>query len=70
MLSTTPLQSRLLEQRSYVLRVWFNDDPANPWQALLERIADGDRHKFSNLDDLLAFLQDEIVPEQNERELA
>jgi hypothetical protein len=53
--------------RSYLLRLWLepNDPPA--WRAILESPINGERHGFSNLDDLFAFLEQETGQLEREK---
>jgi hypothetical protein len=54
--------------RSYLLRLWLEPDD-NPlrWRAMLESPGSGERHGFTNLETLFAFIQQET--ERIEQEL-
>lgn len=45
-----------VSQRSYLLRVWREDDQS-PWRASLQSIATGERRGFGNLEAMLDFLK-------------
>jgi hypothetical protein len=44
---------------SYLVRLWRSDD-ASPWRASLEDARTHERHAFSEADQLLAFLQEQM----------
>lgn len=44
--------------RSYMLRLW-KGHPDEPWQGELQNVVTGETHRFSGLDDVVAFLRDE-----------
>jgi hypothetical protein len=49
------------EYRSYLLRLWLesNDPPA--WRAILESPVNGERHGFSNLQELFKFVEQDAL---------
>jgi hypothetical protein len=56
--------------RSYLLRLWRDDQLGSAWRAMLENIAEpGQRHYFKDLESLTAFLlaeQDELPDTKGE----
>jgi hypothetical protein len=48
--------------RSYLLRIW-RDDAFSPWRALVQNPATGERHAFSSLAQLYAFLEHQAAAE-------
>jgi hypothetical protein len=52
------LAAELESHRSYVLRLW-KAHPDDPWQGELQHIVTGEIYRFSNLDEVVAFLRDE-----------
>ena len=47
---------------SYLLRVWLAGDRDQPhWRASLEDTHTGERRGFASLDDLFAFLREQVV---------
>ena len=57
--------------RSYLLRLWHENEPAAPWRVMLESINDpGQRHYFKDLKGLTAYLltQQEPAPEATKAE--
>ena len=45
------------DYRSYLLRLWREDDEDNGWRASLESSRTGERRGFARLDDLFGFLR-------------
>ena len=46
--------------RSYLLRLWHENEPGAPWRAMLESVNEsGGRHYFKDLESLMAFLSQE-----------
>lgn len=57
-----PLEPQTVQTReyhSYLLRLWQSGNAEPHWHAILERIADGERRGFANLDQLIAFLREQ-----------
>ena len=48
----------LESRRSYMLRLW-KINPDAPWQGELQHVVTGEIYRFSNLEDIVAFLRDE-----------
>jgi len=54
------------EYYSYLLRMWqVPDDGHLAWRVLLENIQTGEKHGFSCLEELMAFLGQDISSENN-----
>ena len=51
------VQNKHLEslRQSYLLRLWYHF-PSSDWHMLLQEI-DGEQHTFTNLDELMSFLE-------------
>ena len=48
--------------RSYLLRLWRVRDDGERWRIALERVEDGERHSFENLEALLDYLRQDCAP--------
>ncbi len=49
--------------RSYLLRLWHNNQPGAAWRIMLESVnKPGQRHYFKNLNDLTVFLASQQQP--------
>lgn len=48
---------------SYLLRLW-RDDADHPWRAALQCTATGEKRAFADLPALLAFLVEELLPDE------
>ena len=49
--------------RSYMLRLWQENEPGAPCRAMLESVNEpGERHYFKDLESLKIFLANQLVP--------
>ena len=54
--------------RSYLLRLWHENEPGAPWRVMLESVTKpGQRHYFKDLENLMAFL---LMQQEPSSELA
>jgi hypothetical protein len=56
-----------LHYMSFLLRIW-QDDPTSGWRATLEETQTGQRHGFTKLEDLFAFLNANTSTDSHEEE--
>ena len=54
------------DYRSYLLRLWRVRDDGERWRAALERVEDGERCGFEDLEALFAYLRQACTPGQVE----
>lgn len=52
------------QYRSYLLRLWRSETPDGSWRASLEDSRTGQRIGFATLEQLFAFLMDEVERER------
>lgn len=51
----------LATYRSYLLRLWREDQASEPWRASLQSAATGERQGFANLDTLFDYIRREAA---------
>ena len=53
--------------RSYLLRLWHENEPGAPWRVMLESITEpGNRHYFKDLESLMAYLLAQLAESKGE----
>jgi len=57
---TTPINAPEKKYRAYLLRLWCAETPDQCWQASLEDPHTGKRIGFASLEQLFAFLMDQV----------
>lgn len=50
--------------RSYLLRLWREEQAGEPWRASLQSVATGERQGFASLDGLFDFIRREAVSDR------
>lgn len=46
--------------RSYLLRLWREEQAGEPWRASLQSVATGERQGFASLDDLFGYIRSQV----------
>lgn len=57
-----PSNANPTRHRSYLLRLW-KETPNTPWRVHLQSVHTGEQHRFSNLEQMLAFLRGTLEDE-------
>jgi hypothetical protein len=53
----------------YLLRLWLEPNDPPTWRAMLERLANDERHGFASPESLFAFLEQETARLEQENDL-
>ncbi|CAG0936382.1 hypothetical protein TFLX_05255 [Thermoflexales bacterium] len=60
-----PFSKPPTEYQSYLLRLW-RSNKRHPWRAMLEQVGSEERHSFTDLEGLFAFLHAQTTDDQGE----